>query len=87
MKSTPLSFSGPGRPDRAIAELQDCLRTHWYRAESWHLLSALLAKTGRAEQAAKAHAIAEMYDVRLSARPPVLQFILSIRLRCYSEWQ
>jgi predicted Zn-dependent protease len=36
-----------GHSDRAIAELQDWLRTQRYRAEFWQLLSELLAKTGR----------------------------------------
>jgi cytochrome c-type biogenesis protein CcmH/NrfG len=54
-----------GEPDRAIAEIKMCLRTQWYRAESWQLLSEILGKAGRAEEAAQAHAVAEKYDVHL----------------------
>jgi tetratricopeptide (TPR) repeat protein len=49
----------------AIAELLDCLRTQWYRAESWQLLSQLEAKAGHADQAANAMAQARAYDVHL----------------------
>ena len=54
----------------AISELQTCLRTQWYRAESWQLLSELLAKAGRANEAADALARAHAYDVHLTARTP-----------------
>jgi tetratricopeptide (TPR) repeat protein len=54
-----------GYPEKAIAELKTCLETQWYRAESWELLSTLLAKTGRTEDAARCHAIALQYDVHL----------------------
>ena len=56
-----------GFPDRAIAELKLCLRSGWFRAESWQMLSELLAKTGQNEAAAHALAIAQEYDVHLSA--------------------
>ncbi len=49
----------------AISELQTCLRTQWYRAESWQLLSELLAKAGRAEEATAALWRAQTYDVHL----------------------
>jgi len=49
----------------AITELKSCLTTQWYRAESWQLLSELLAKTGQAGDAAAAKARAEDYDVHL----------------------
>lgn len=58
-------------PD-AIAELQQCLQTQWYRAESWQLLAQLLRKTGRDAEADAALAQAHRYDVRLDARPAVL---------------
>jgi cytochrome c-type biogenesis protein CcmH/NrfG len=60
-----------GFPDRAIAELKLCLATQRYRAESWEMLSQLLAKVGRREEAAQAHAMAEKYDVHLSAQSNV----------------
>ena len=49
----------------AISELQTCLRRQWYRAESWQLLSELLAKAGRAEEATDALWRAQTYDVHL----------------------
>ncbi|MEP6685762.1 MAG: hypothetical protein ABJB22_03215 [Verrucomicrobiota bacterium] len=58
-----------GQTDRAIAEMNMCLRTEWYRAESWQLLSEILAKAGRAEEAAQAQAIAQKYDVHLGKHP------------------
>jgi protein O-mannosyl-transferase len=56
-----------GNTPRAISELKLCLRTQWYRAESWQLLSQLLAKTGQSDAAARAHSIAEDFDVHLAA--------------------
>ena len=58
-----LDESGATAP--AITELQACLRTQWYRAESWQLLSELETKAGRADQAANALALARAYDVHL----------------------
>jgi len=58
--------------DRALAELQLCLQTQWYRAESWQLAGELLSKAGRQAQAEAAFAQARRYDVRLDARPSVL---------------
>jgi tetratricopeptide (TPR) repeat protein len=58
-----------GATPAAIAELKSCLATQWYRAESWQLLSELLAKAGRAGEAAEAKARAEAYDVHLDERP------------------
>ena len=52
----------------AINELLDCLRTQWYRAESWQLLSELETKAGHADQAANALAMARAYDVHLDDR-------------------
>jgi predicted Zn-dependent protease len=54
----------------AISELQACLGTQWYRAESWQLLSELLAKAGRSTEAADALARARAYDVHLPAHTP-----------------
>jgi hypothetical protein len=57
-----------GATPGAIHELKLCLVTQWYRAESWQLLSELLAKTGKATEAAMAKARAEAYDIHLDER-------------------
>ena len=57
-----------GATERAIAELKHCLGTQWYRAETWQLLSVMLAKTGRDAEAAEALRRAHLYDVRLAER-------------------
>ncbi|MFN2541378.1 MAG: tetratricopeptide repeat protein [Chthoniobacterales bacterium] len=57
-----------GATDRAIAETKVCLATEWYRAETWALLSQLLAKIGRINEAAAALAVARTYDVHLPER-------------------
>lgn len=49
----------------AIGELQACLQTEWYRADSWQLLGHLLTKIGREKEAAIARAQAAAYDVHL----------------------
>jgi protein O-mannosyl-transferase len=59
------TLDAAGELDRAIAETKMCLGTQWYRAESWQLLSEILGKAGRVEDAARAHAIAQKYDVHL----------------------
>ncbi|MFN2475422.1 MAG: tetratricopeptide repeat protein [Chthoniobacterales bacterium] len=61
-----------GNTDAAIRELQQCLQTQWYRAESWQLFAQLLRKAGRTAEAESALAQAHRYDVRLDARPAVL---------------
>jgi predicted Zn-dependent protease len=61
-----------GATDAAIHELQGCLRTEWYRAESWQLLGQLLSMTGRTKEAAEAIALANNYDVHLASRPAPL---------------
>ena len=55
-----------GATAQAIAELQACLRREWYRAESWKLLSQLLAKSGRRDEALQALNQAHAYDVHLN---------------------
>jgi tetratricopeptide (TPR) repeat protein len=60
-----------GMTPAAIAELRSCLATQWYRAESWQLLSALLTKVGRTDQAAEAKSRAEEYDVHFGEHPAV----------------
>lgn len=57
-----------GATAAAIAELKSCLATQWYRAESWQMLSELLAKAGHAAEAAEAKARANAYDVHLVER-------------------
>jgi tetratricopeptide (TPR) repeat protein len=57
-----------GATEQAITELQACLRTQWYRAESWQLLSQLFAKIGRDRETAEALARANAYDVHLDGR-------------------
>ena len=59
------SLDEAGGTAAAISELQICLRTQWYRAESWQLLSELLAKAGRAEEATAALWRAQTYDIHL----------------------
>jgi tetratricopeptide (TPR) repeat protein len=61
-----------GATAQAIIELQVCLRTQWYRAESWQLLSQLFAKTGREKEAAEALARANAYDVHLAVHTSAL---------------
>ena len=55
-----------GNTAAAIKELADCLKTQWYRADSWKLLSHLATKLGHPDQAANALAQARAYDVHLS---------------------
>ena len=61
-----------GATAQAIAELQACLRREWYRAESWKLLSRLLAKSGRREEALQALNQAHAYDVHLDMHSEAL---------------
>lgn len=61
-----------GATGGAIQELQNCLRTEWYRAESWQLLAQLLSKSGHPKEAEEAFAYANSYDVHLAVRPEPL---------------
>ncbi len=54
-----------GSTDSAISELQGCLRSEWYRAESWDLLGQLLRKRGNLKEASWADEEALTYDVHL----------------------
>jgi predicted Zn-dependent protease len=65
-------LSETGTTSTAITELLTCLRTQWYRAESWRLLSELETKAGHPDQAANALAQARLYDVHLTAPALVL---------------
>jgi len=62
-----------GATPAAIRELRICLRTQWYRAESWQLLSGLLAKAGSASDSMEALEQAKAYDVHLAEHPEVPQ--------------
>ena len=55
-------------PDRAIVELKTCPGVAPYRAESWQMMSELLARTGRPNEAAVALREAEANDVHLHDR-------------------
>ena len=61
------ALSLTGQTNKAVAELQNLLRTEWYRAESWQLLSEYLTRLGRTEEAAKALAKAHAFDVHLTS--------------------
>lgn len=61
------ALDATGRNAQAISELQTCLRTQWYRAESWQLLSELFTKARRRNDCAEALARANAYDVHLTA--------------------
>jgi predicted Zn-dependent protease len=62
-----------GATPAAISELGACLRTQWYRAESWQLLSRLFSKSGPTRQAMEALEQAKAYDVHLGEHPDVPQ--------------
>ena len=57
-----------GQLPEAVAELQVLLKTEWYRAESWQLLSEYLTRLGHVEEAAKAMEQARAFDVHLRDR-------------------
>jgi Flp pilus assembly protein TadD len=61
-----------GATEAAVRELQTCLRTEWYRAESWQLLSELLTKIGREKEAGYALIQATAYDVHLTEHGNIL---------------
>jgi tetratricopeptide (TPR) repeat protein len=70
-----------GDRSAAIKELQKCLRTEWYRAESWQLLGQLLSKAGLQDKADVAFSWSESYDVHLQThngvQPPALPIVPS----------
>ena len=55
-------------PDRALTELKTCIVAAPYRAESWQMMSELLRKIGRPNEAEVALAEAEAMDVHLHDR-------------------
>jgi tetratricopeptide (TPR) repeat protein len=57
-----------GALDRALTELKDCLAVAPYRSESWLMLSDLLRKAGRPNEASIAFAEAGATDVHLHDR-------------------
>jgi hypothetical protein len=61
-----------GATDAAVRELQMCLQTQWYRAESWQLLEQLLSSLGMANEARIARAQAAAYDVHLNRQATLL---------------
>jgi tetratricopeptide (TPR) repeat protein len=62
-----------GNTSAAIKELAACLKTQWYRAESWQLLSRLFSKRGPTREATDALEQAKDYDVHLLEHPEVPQ--------------
>jgi protein O-mannosyl-transferase len=56
-----------GKRGAALAELENCLRTEWYRAETWQLFGAILQKGHIQDKAAIAFSTAHSYDVHLDA--------------------
>ena len=57
-----------GQLPKAVAELRVLLKTEWYRAESWRLLSEYLTRLGHFKEAAQAMEQARAFDVHLKDR-------------------
>jgi protein O-mannosyl-transferase len=62
-----------GNTPAAIKELAACLKTQWYRAESWQLLSRLFTKNGPTREGMEALEQAKDYDVHLMEHAEVPQ--------------
>jgi tetratricopeptide (TPR) repeat protein len=62
-----------GNTSAAIQELAACLKTQWYRAESWQLLSDLFTKAGPTREGMEALEQAKDYDVHLMEHAEVPQ--------------
>jgi hypothetical protein len=62
-----------GDTSTAIRELTACLKTQWYRAESWQLLSRLFTKKGPTREGTDALEQAKDYDVHLMEHAEVPQ--------------
>jgi tetratricopeptide (TPR) repeat protein len=62
-----------GNTAAAIRELAACLKTQWYRAESWQLLSRLFTKNGPTREGTDALEQAKDYDVHLLEHAEVPQ--------------
>ena len=71
------ALDASGQRGAALGELENCLRTEWYRAETWQLFRNILNNAGIKDKAAIAFSSAHAYDVHLDARrenppPPAL---------------
>jgi tetratricopeptide (TPR) repeat protein len=62
-----------GNTPAAIRELASVLKTQWYRAESWQLLSRLFTKSGATREGTEALEQAKNYDVHLMEHADVPQ--------------
>lgn len=62
-----------GNTAAAIRELASVLKTQWYRAESWQLLSRLFTKSGPTREGTDALEQAKNYDVHLMEHADVPQ--------------
>lgn len=61
------ALDASGKRGAALSELENCLRTEWYRAETWQLFGDILNKGGIKDKAAIAFANAHAYDIHLDA--------------------
>jgi len=61
------ALDASGQRGTALGELENCLRTEWYRAETWQLFGNILNKAGIKDKAAIAFSNARAYDVHLDA--------------------
>jgi predicted Zn-dependent protease len=61
------ALDASGKRGAALGELENCLRTEWYRAETWQLFGNILQKGGIQDKAAIALSTAHSYDVHLDA--------------------
>ena len=59
------ALDASGRRTAALGELENCLRTEWYRAETWQLFGNILNNAGIKDKAAIAFSSAHAYDVHL----------------------
>ena len=71
------ALDASGQRGAALGELENCLRTEWYRAETWQLFGNILNNAGIKDKAAIAFSSAHAYDVHLDERranppPPAL---------------
>jgi hypothetical protein len=71
------ALDASGQRGAALGELENCLRTEWYRAETWQLFGNILNEAGIKDKAAIAFSSARAYDVHLDAcrenpSPPAL---------------
>jgi len=62
------ALDASGQRGAALGELENCLRTEWYRAETWQLFGNILNNAGIKDKAAIAFSSAHAYDVHLDER-------------------